>query len=142
MTGNAGNHGNDGKIHKHDQTLNQTKENSKNKIFRRFRVFGNIEKTKNRLKDSRLKHPKKVCLLYGNISSVRNKLEALSEFVCTQVDFLAISETKLDSSVPTAQFNLPGFRTTYRKDITARSGGWRVTCICKWGYSIKNNIYP
>ena len=53
---------------------------------------------------------------------VRNKLEALSEFLCTQVDFLAVSETKLDSSFPTAQFNLPGFKTPYRKDITARSG--------------------
>ena len=84
------------------------------------RTNANIEKTKNRLKDSRLKHPKKVCLSYININSVRSKLEAVSEFVCTQVDFLAISETKLDSFFATAQFNLPGFRTSYRKYITAR----------------------
>ena len=44
--------------------------------------------------------------VYINVSSVRNKLEALSEFVCSQEDFLTISETKLDSSFPTAQFNL------------------------------------
>ena len=48
------------------------------------------------------------------------------EFVCTKVYFLAVSETKLDSSFPTAQFNLPGFRTPYRKDITARSEGLLV----------------
>ena len=83
----------------------------------------NIERTKNSLKDSRLQHPKKVCLSYININSVRNKLEALSEFVSTEDDFLAISEIKLDSSFPTAQFNLPDFRTPYRKYITGGSGG-------------------
>ena len=63
---------------------------------------------------------------YININSVRNKLEALSKFVCTQVDFLVISKTKCDSSFPTVQLNLPGFRTPYRKDITVRSGGLLV----------------
>ena len=71
------------------------------------RTNANIEKTKNSLKDARLKHLKKFFLSYININSVRNKLEASSEFVCTQVDFLAISGTKLDSSFPTTQFNLP-----------------------------------
>ena len=70
------------------------------------------------------KHLRKLCLSYININSVRNKLEALSKFACTRVDFLAISETKVDSSFPTAQFNLPRFRTPYRKDITARSAGY------------------
>ena len=90
------------------------------------RTNANTEKTKNSLKDSRLKHPKKVCLSYININSVRNKLEALLEFVCTQVDFLTVNETKLDSSFPTAQLNLPDFRTRYRKELTARSGGLLV----------------
>ena len=40
--------------------------------------------------------------------------------------FIAISETKLDSSFTTARFNLPGFRIPYRKDITARSRGLLV----------------
>ena len=78
------------------------------------RPNANIEKKKNGLKDSPLEHAIKFCLSY---------IETLSEFVCTQVDFLAISEAKLDSSFPTAEFNIPGFRTPYRKYITARSGG-------------------
>ena len=45
------------------------------------RTNANTEKTKNSLKDSRLKHLQKVCLSHININSVRNKLEALSEFV-------------------------------------------------------------
>ena len=72
------------------------------------------------------KYSKKVCLSYININPVRNKLEALSKFVCTQVDFLAIGKTKLDSSFPTAQLNIPGFRIPYRKDTTARNWGLLV----------------
>ena len=67
------------------------------------------KKKKNSLKDSGLKHLKKICQSYININSVRNKAEALSELVCTPVDIFAI--------------NLPGFRSHYKKDIFARSGG-------------------
>ena len=67
------------------------------------RTNANIEKTKSSLKDSWLKHSKKVCLSYININSVRNKLEDLSEFVCAQVDFLAISEAR---KAPFQQHNL------------------------------------
>ena len=83
-----------------------------------------LRRQKNSSKDSRPKHPKKVCLSYNNINSVRNNLDALSEFVCTQVDFLAVLETKLDSSISTTRFNFPGFKTAYRKDITARRGSY------------------
>ena len=62
--------------------------------------------TKTSLKDSRVRHWEKIWLSHINISSVRN---------------VTISETKFDSSFPTAQFKLPGFRTPYRKDITVRS---------------------
>ena len=77
----------------------------------------------NILKNARLKHPKKVCLSHININSIRNKLDSLIEFTYGLVDFLAVSKTKLDSSFPMGQFNLPGFRTPYRKDLLAKSGG-------------------
>ena len=76
------------------------------------------------LKNVRLKHPKKVCLPHININSIRNKLDNLFEFTYGLVYFLAVCETKLDSSFPTGQFNLPGFRTPYRKDLSAKSGGF------------------
>ena len=75
---------------------------------------------------ARLKHPKNVCLSHININSIRNKLDSLFEFTYGLVDFLAISETKLDSSFSTGQFNLPGFRTPYSKDLSAKSGGLLV----------------
>ena len=59
-----------------------------------------------------------------NINPIRNKLDSLLEFTYGYVDFLAVSETKLDSSFPTGQFNLPKFRTPYRKDILGKSGDY------------------
>ena len=38
------------------------------------------------------------------------------------VDILLISETKIDSSFPTAQFDMNGF-TTYRRDRNINGGG-------------------
>ena len=81
---------------------------------------------RNILKNARLKHPKKVCLSHININSIRNKLDSLFKFTYGLVNFLAVSETKFNSSFPTGQFNLPGFRTPYRKDLLAKSGGLLV----------------
>ena len=60
------------------------------------------------------------------MNSIRNKLDSLFEFTYSLVNFLAVSETKLDSSFPTGQFNLPGFRTPYRKGLLGKSGGLLV----------------
>ena len=81
------------------------------------------DKETNTLKKEQIKHPKKVCLTHTNIYSVRNKLDSLLEFTYGLVDFLTVSETKLDSSFPTEQFNLPGFRTPCREDLSGKSGG-------------------
>ena len=74
------------------------------------------------MKKARLKHPKKVCLSHININSIGNNLDGLFEFTYGLVDFLVVREKKIDSSFPTGQFNLPGFRTPYRKKLSAKSG--------------------
>ena len=86
----------------------------------------NDDKQTNILKNARLKHRKKVSLSHININSIRNKLDSLFKFTYGFVHFLAVSETKLDSPFSTEQFNLPGFRTPYRKDLSAKSGGLLV----------------
>ena len=91
-----------------------------------FNNDSNDDKQTNTLKNARIKHPKKVCLSHININSIRNKLDSLFEFTYGLVDFLAVSETKLDSSFPTGQINLPGFRTPFRKDLSGKSGGLLV----------------
>ena len=62
-----------------------------------------------------------VCQSYVNINSIRHKFDSFFEFTCGLVDFLAVSETKLDSSFLKGQFNIPEFRTPYRKDLSGKS---------------------
>ena len=46
-----------------------------------------------------------------NINSIRNKFEQLVYGVKGKVDALMITETKLDDSFPTMQFNIEGYYT-------------------------------
>ena len=61
-----------------------------------FNNDANDEKQTNTLKNARIKHPPKVCLSHININSIRSKLDSLFEFTYGIVDFLAVSERKLD----------------------------------------------
>ena len=48
------------------------------------------------------------------------------DLVGKNVDFLAISETKLDQSFPINQFTFSSFKKPYRLDVNARQGGIMV----------------
>ena len=58
-----------------------------------------------------------------NINSVRNKFEALTYIVDNNIDLLLISETKLDDSFPTAQFQMKGFGVPCRYGRNGKGGG-------------------
>ena len=52
---------------------------------------------------------------YLNINSVRNKIADLQIFIQNiPLDYLVLSETKLDESFPNAQFNLDGYEIIVR----------------------------
>ena len=72
--------------------------------------------TNSSLKTLRLNNPKNVIFSYLNINSIRNKMGSLREVVMENVDILAIAETKIDESFPTAQFFLVGYHSPYRLD--------------------------
>ena len=57
-----------------------------------------------------------------NINSLRNKFDLLVQILRNNLDILLISETKIDSSFPTAQFQIEGY-TTYRLDRNTNGGG-------------------
>ena len=57
-----------------------------------------------------------------NIISLRYKFDSLVEILHSNVDILLISETKTDSSFPTAQFKIEGY-TMYRLDRNSNGGG-------------------
>ena len=83
----------------------------------------NFDITNNSLKTLRLNNPKNVIFSYLNINSIRNKMGSLREVVMENVDILAIAETKIDESFPTAQFLLVGYHSPYRLDKSPKSGG-------------------
>ena len=74
------------------------------------------------LKNTRLKNPNRLIIAQLNINSLRNKFDSLVRMLHNNLDILLISETKIDSSFPTAQFQIEGC-TTYRLDRNANGGG-------------------
>ena len=82
-----------------------------------------ISEAKSGLLETKKKHPNCPVLAHININSIRNKIESLSFTIANNVDMLIISETKLDDSFPTSQFELNGFGTPYRYDKNSKGGG-------------------
>ena len=70
----------------------------------------------------RQKHSNMLVIAQLNIDSLRNKFALLSTMIKDYVDLLLISETKIDSSFPTAQFHIDGY-TIHRRDRDENGGG-------------------
>ena len=58
-----------------------------------------------------------------NINSSLNKFQSMQHTINKNIDVLLISETKIDSSFPSAQFHLEGYATPYRLARNANDGG-------------------
>ena len=76
-----------------------------------------------KMKDLRLKNPKKVIMGHLNINSIPNKFEGIMNLVKENLDIFLISETKIDNSFPDAQFFCEGYSKPYRKDRCLGGGG-------------------
>ena len=68
------------------------------------------------------KHPNRVITGHINICSIRNKFDHLIAITKGNVDVLMISETKLDESFASMQFNIDGYNI-FRSDRNAKGGG-------------------
>ena len=86
-------------------------------------LSNNFDITNNSLKTLRLNNPKNLIFSYLNINLIGNKMGSLREVVMENVDILAIAETKIDESFPTAQFLLLGYHSPYRLDKSSKTGG-------------------
>lgn len=58
-----------------------------------------------------------------NVASLPNKMDELRDVVRDRLDILVLTETHLDSSFPTEQFLLDGFKIPYRQDRNKNGGG-------------------
>ena len=75
------------------------------------------------ISDFKLSHKNNFVFLHVNINSFRHKFAHVQEILSKhRVDYLAISESKLDDSFPDAQFTVQGYNI-YRQDNTSTSGG-------------------
>ena len=79
-----------------------------------------------RLNEIKKKNPRNPSLAYININSIRYKHNELFTMAQNNIDILAIAETKLDSSFPSAQFLFHSYKTPYRKDGIKHGGGLLV----------------
>ena len=73
-------------------------------------LFNNFDITNNSLKALRLRNPKNVLFSYIKINCIRNKMGSL-RVIMESVDILAITETKIDESFPTAQVLLVEYQS-------------------------------
>ena len=86
----------------------------------------NSSKSENETNDLKLlilKNPVRIINGQVNIISLRNIIKLLREIVQDKVDMLMISETKLDSSFPEAQFYMDSYSKPYRLDRSGKGGG-------------------
>ena len=60
------------------------------------------------LKGLKIQNKNRITIGHININSLLNKFEQLREFCKDNLDILLITETKIDSSFPMAQFHIPG----------------------------------
>ena len=74
------------------------------------------------LQHLRVKHIDKILLGHININSLRNKSETLADLIKGKLDIMLISETKIDYTFPTSQFDIECY-TSFRLDRTANGGG-------------------
>ena len=75
------------------------------------------------LSDIRQMNSNRLAIPQLNINSLRKKFTSLSTMIKDNVDILLISEAKIDSSLPTVQFNIDGY-TIYRRDRNGNGGGY------------------
>ena len=78
-----------------------------------------------KLRNTRLENPNRLIIAQLNINSLRNKFDSLVRMLHNNLDTLLISENKIDSLFPTAQFQIEGY-TTYRLNRNAIGGGIRL----------------
>ena len=79
----------------------------------------------------KLQYPKNSATGYLNINSLRNKSVGLREIMSdNSLDYFVVSETRLDSSFPSAQFHTNGSEVRARRD-RGKSGGELIEFVRK-----------
>ena len=80
----------------------------------------NLDPSRN-IENIRSKNTNRLIIAQLNINSLRYKFDSLVKILRSNIGIPLISETKIDSSFPTAHFKIEGY-TTYRLDRNSNGG--------------------
>ena len=83
----------------------------------------NMDDPKGMLKELKSKHRDRPIIAQLNINFLYPKFDPLIDIVKESVDILVVSETKLDDTFTTAQFQIEGFQEPIRIDRNKNGGG-------------------
>ena len=86
------------------------------------------------LQKIKLINPSRLIIGQLNINSLSNKLEHLKALIIGNIDILVVTESKLDQSFPTGQFNIDGYSPPLYYDRNS-FGGWGYY-ICERRHSL------
>ena len=75
------------------------------------------------MKKIKLINPNRLIIGQLNINSLSNKLEHLKTLTIGNIDILIVTESKLDQSFPSGQFNIDGYSLPFRYDGNSFGGG-------------------
>ena len=76
------------------------------------------------IRENRLKYVNNPLIGYLNINSLRNKIVGLKGIILELIlDYLVLSETKMDQSFPAAQFYIKGYEVRVRRDRDKHGSG-------------------
>ena len=75
------------------------------------------------LKKLKMKNISRTLIAQLNVNSIRNKFEQLKLIVNKNIDILVITETKIDNSYPSSQFEIDGFNIPFRLNRDEHGGG-------------------
>ena len=83
----------------------------------------NIDNPYEILSNLKEKNSERPVIAHLNINSISSKFEPLVDMVKESVDFLLVTESKLDDTFPLGQFQIEGFSRPIRLDRTRNGGG-------------------
>ena len=104
----------------------------------------NVNKNPNQiLNELRIKNVNRLIIGHLNINSIRNKIEDLKLLIQGKMDIFIVSETKINDSYPSAQFQIDGFSPPYRFNRDENGGGLLIYIRSDIpSKELKNNLLP
>ena len=106
-------------LHKENKYSNDSTDNAKDSNT----TVNNEQDPSLILKEIEAKNENRIVVAHHNINYIYQNCEALKTLVDNNVDILMISETKIDESFPSKQFQIEGFSPPLRLDRNKFGGG-------------------